>query len=574
MNRRRFFFRTGVLLVLTAAMCSVFFHSLWELQVVHGPEYRARSAMAGSTIVSLAAARGRIVDRNGTVLVSDRLCSNIVVDEDVATEDALLTLTNLCRARGVTYTENSRVFARDVDTDLIAALRELDLPGVSLTTETVRQYHTACAAHLLGRVGPVSGEEWPDYRARGYAFSERVGKDGAELAFESVLRGIPGAELVNADGSVARILSPPVPGSTVALTIDLPLQEAAEAALADFIAAAPGAGGGAAVVIEVGTGDILAAASWPSYDLSRFAADYETLAADPLHPLFHRAFQGLYAPGSTFKPVTAVAALEEGVITPDTRIRDTGVFTAYRDYQPACWLYRQSRTTHGLLNVSEALTVSCNVFFYTLGYHLGIELLDYYAGQFGLGQPTGAELPEAAGAVAGPALSARLGKTWFGGSTLAAAIGQSDHQFTPLQLACYTATLAGGGRRYQAHLLRAVLSYDGSETVSVFSPVLTGDLSLAPETLAAVRDGMQGVTAPGGTAYAYFRDFPVPVAAKTGSAQVSGNRDSNAVFICFAPSDAPEIAVAIVVEKGGGGASLAGAARAILDCYFRDYTEN
>ncbi len=179
MNRRRFYLRAGVLLVLIAAMCSVFFHSLWELQVVHGPEYRARSAMAGSTVVPLPAARGRIVDRNGTVLVSDRLCTDIVVDEDAVTEEALRTLTELCRVRGVAYTESGRIFARDVNTDLVAALRELELPGVSLTGETVRQYHTACAAHLLGRVGPMDSGEWPEYRARGYAFSERVGKDGA-----------------------------------------------------------------------------------------------------------------------------------------------------------------------------------------------------------------------------------------------------------------------------------------------------------------------------------------------------------------------------------------------------------
>ena len=564
--------RTGVLLLLTGVLCSLFFHTLWDLQVLRGAEYRARSMRAGSAVVSVAVARGAITDRNGTVLVDDRLCCRVVLGADVSPAE-LRALADLCARQGAEYTlpepgrSEGHILVADADTALVAALRELDLSGVSLETAAVRQYHTACAAHLLGRTGPVSGADWPEYQARGYAFNERVGRDGAERAFETVLHGVPGRERLDADGTVAETLSPPQPGSTVQLTLDLRLQETAEEALARFIADTPGAEGGAAVVIEVGTGEILAAASYPSYDPATFNELYGQLAADPLHPLFNRAFQGLYAPGSTFKMVTAVAALEEGVITPDTRIRDTGVFTAYRDYQPACWLYRQRRATHGLLNVSEALAVSCNVFFYTLGYQLGIDLLDYYALRFGLGRPTGVELPESVGSVAGPARSEQLGTAWFAGSTLAAAIGQSDHQFTPLQLASYTATLAAGGKRYTPHLLRAVCPADGSAPI-VSEPEPEATLSLAPETLTAVTAGMRAVTESGGTAAAYFADFDIPVAAKTGSAQVAQNAHSNAVFVCFAPADKPEIAMALVVEKGGGGAALASVARELLDCWF------
>jgi penicillin-binding protein 2 len=364
------------------------------------------------------------------------------------------------------------------------------------------------------------------------------------------------------------VITAPQPGNNVFLTLDIKLQEAVEDALSRYLAGQEENEGAAAVAIDVSSGDVLAAASYPTYDLADFNTEYSSLLQDPLRPMFNRAFQGTYAPGSTFKMVTAVAGLEEGVITPETKILDTGKFTAYEDYQPMCWLYRQYGRTHGRINVSKALEVSCNVFFYTVAYQLGIDKLNQYTTMFGLGRSTGIELPEYTGVMAGPAFSASRGLTWWGGNTLAAAIGQSDNQFTPLQLANYVATLVNGGTHYSAHLLKRVTTYDFREEVAEYTPQVMDTISLKDSTIEAVKEGMLAVTQQGGSTYKYFKDLDVKVGAKTGSAQVSVSAISNAVFVCFAPYDNPQIALALVVEKGGTGAELGALASEILKYYF------
>ena len=483
------------------------------------------------------------------------------------------------RSREITW--SSYVFAQDVEMAFIVKVKEASLSGVSIDTTTVREYNTSYAAHLLGRVGLMDSDEWNNiYQALDYPYNASVGKDGMEQAFESYLHGVPGKRAIetNDQGKVVsaddnwkideRTGEPqaPQPGCNVISTLDIKLQEAVERALADGVGAlkSEDTQGAAAVVIDVNDGGVLASASYPTYDLSTFLQNYTELANDPLNPLFNRATQGVYPPGSTFKMVTAIAGLQEGVITPTDEILDTGRYTYYKDYQPQCWYYRQYGRTHGKENVSEAIRDSCNIFFYDVGRRLGISLLDEYAQKFGLGEYTGIEVYESKGHVAGPGYTESLGQKWYDGNTLPAAIGQENNQFTPIQLANYVATLANGGTHYSAHLLKEVKSSDFSQVVYQYEPEVLNELDLDPENLEAVTRGMLMVTQPGGSAYSYgFNTLDIQVAA-----QVSSATESNAVFVCFAPYEDPEIALAIVVEKGGSGSTLSSIAVEILDYYF------
>lgn len=488
------------------------------------------------------------------------------------------------RSREITYT--AYVFAQDVQMPFIVTVKEADLPGVSIDTTTVREYNTAYAAHLLGRVGLMNSDEWNNvYQALNYPYNATVGKEGVELAFESYLHGTPGKRNIetNDQGKVVsgddnwvvnqttgETLAPD-PGDNVILTLDIKLQEAVERALATGIEGlkSEDTQGGAAVVIDVRDGGVLAMASYPTFDLTTYTQNYNTLLADPLNPLLNRATQQVYPPGSTFKMVTAIGALEEGIIEPDTEILDTGRYLYYDDYQPQCWIYRDSggRSTHGSENVSDAIKDSCNVFFFDAGRRLGISLLEQYAAMFGLGESTGIELYEATGWMDGPEYTESHGQTWYEGNTLPAAIGQGNSRFTPLQLANYVATLANGGTHYAAHLLKEVKSNDFSQVVEQYEPTVLNQLEISPENLAAVTEGMLRVTTES-SAKTYFADLGVQVAAKTGSAQVSSETESNALFVAFAPYENPEIALAIVVEKGGSGSTLANIAAEILGYYF------
>ena len=472
----------------------------------------------------------------------------------------------------------SYVFAEDVDIQFISVVKERGLVGVQFETTTVRQYNTTYAAHLLGRVGPIYAEEWEDYQALGYSMDATVGKSGVERAFEEYLRGTAGERNIETNTS-GKVTSwswrtdpetgeelTPQPGYNVTLTLDLRLQETVERALAEHVPTLEEAEGAAAVVLSVDDASVLAMASYPTYDL----ATYTSTADDELAPFLNRATMGLYPPGSTFKMVTAIGALQEGIITPADEILDTGRYMYYApSYTPSCWIYNQTGGTHGLENVTEAIRDSCNVFFYDVGRRLGIDKLNEYARMFGLGEPTGIELGEYTGVVAGPDYTENvLHQVWYEGSTLSAAIGQENNQFTPLQLANYIATLVNGGNHYSAHLLKSVKSSDFSEVIYEYEPELLDTINIDPENLEAVKQGMLAVTQPGGSAYRYFADVDVQVGAKTGSAQVSKVSDSNAVFVAFAPYDDPEIALCIVVEKGGSGSELGAIAADIISFYF------
>ena len=448
-----------------------------------------------------------------------------------------------------------------------------------------------CACSLLTlalrRFG-LNAQPHTPLREEGYGLNDTIGKDGMEKALESYLRGTDGVRAVEVDRQTGQVMAEYMvedtqPGRNCYLTVDLALQERLEQALADTLAAIKEKGenskdgdgadveGGAAVVIDVDTGEILAMASWPTYSLEHFSAQFSANNSDPMRPFFNRAIMATYSPGSTFKMCTSLAALEEGIIEPDTKIYDEGVYKRYADvgYSPRCWIYRQYGRNHGNINVSQALKYSCNYFFYEMGYQLQPERLNKYATQLGLGQKTGVELSgEKAGNLAGPeSRQANGGEKWYGADTLMAAIGQSDHLFTPLQLANYVATLVNGGTRYQPHLLKTVMDYTNTEVYEEVQPTVLNTVEISASSLAAIKEGMKGVVTEDGTASSYFAGFPIQVGGKTGSAQMVGH-SATGVFVSFAPYDQPEIAVCVVGEYASSGGSLAPVAIAAYDQYF------
>ena len=476
----------------------------------------------------------------------------------------------------------------DIQTVARISERQSDLPGVTIQVSDSREYHTTAAAHLLGRVAIIGPEEYEELKEEGYGLNDTIGKDGMEKALESYLRGTDGVRAVEVDRQTGQVMAEYMvedtqPGRNCYLTVDLALQERLEQALADTLAAIKEKGenskdgdgadveGGAAVVIDVDTGEILAMASWPTYSLEHFSAQFSANNSDPMRPFFNRAIMATYSPGSTFKMCTSLAALEEGIIEPDTKIYDEGVYKRYADvgYSPRCWIYRQYGRNHGNINVSQALKYSCNYFFYEMGYQLQPERLNKYATQLGLGQKTGVELSgEKAGNLAGPeSRQANGGEKWYGADTLMAAIGQSDHLFTPLQLANYVATLVNGGTRYQPHLLKTVMDYTNTEVYEEVQPTVLNTVEISASSLAAIKEGMKGVVTEDGTASSYFAGFPIQVGGKTGSAQMV-NHSATGVFVSFAPYDEPQIAVCVVGEYASSGGSLAPVAIAIYDEYF------
>ncbi len=466
-------------------------------------------------------------------------------------------------------------FAHDVPMEFIARVSENNYAGVDVVSVTARQVHTDAAGPILGRIGPIQDAE--EYS--GYQLDELVGVDGAEKAFESWLHGEAGTriETITPEGRVVAVseTSEPEAGQNVFLTIDIRFQEEMERLLAEGVQnliengeplRGQEAEAAAAAVIDIHTGEVLAAANYPTYSARTFSEDFSRLLEDPLNPLYNRAINGTYAPGSTFKMVTAAAALENETVTPSSTILDKVKYTYYPFPQPSC------TGSHGHVNVCDALKVSCNYYFFESGRLTGIKEIARWANRFGLGVPTGVELEnsnrETLGWVASPDTAAALNTEWWEGNTLSAAIGQENNMFTPVQLANYAATIANGGTRYKAHLLKEVLSYDYSYEYFISQPVVALELDMQPQNIAALQEGMSAVTKQGGTAYNVFRDFDIPVAGKTGSAQV-GDRPNNGVFVCYAPADDPQIAIAVAVEKGGGGSTIAPIARDVIDLYFR-----
>lgn len=504
---------------------------------------------------------------------------------------------------------NPYVFVEDASIDLISDLMGVVGNVVEVETSYIREYNTQYAAHILGYVQAMSDADMEKYRPgkenSTYDYDTKVGKDGVELAFENWLHGTNGKATVErtASGTVTSTIytEDPVPGNHVYLTIDIQLQEAVERILETGIqtlqlkrdednlkAVSEGRTddvrediqGGAIVVVDIKTGEPLAIASYPTYNLSTLLEDYDEISSTEYDPLFNRALLGAYAPGSTFKPCTAIAGLSENIINTETQILCDGVFTKYSDqgYAPECWIYTQDHLTHGNDNVTEALKDSCNIFFYTMADNLGIRKLMEYAKDFGLGESTGIELVETTGNMANPDNHLTYDvDEWVDGDTVQTGIGQSDSLFTPLQLAEYCAAIANGGTRHSAALLKSVRSFDYSRQLYQKDTEALSTVETADYNWAAVQRGMylmaNDISSSSLTVYYALGNYSyngvsLPVAAKTGTSQLGEDKTNNAIFMCYAPFDDPQIAISIVVERGQAGANLSSMARNVLDAYF------
>ncbi len=635
---------------------------LFNLQIVHGQEYREESNTRLTRETVLKAARGNILDSSGNKLVSTKMIYNLElyktkIDSDTL-NNTLLSIANTLESNGDTYIDNfpisidpmafksndsdswkksnnidatydaqacfdyyknrykvttdnnsdarkiitlryaieqngySNTKSVKIATNISSASRDKfnemssNYPGVSTSSEPTTAYpYGEVASHILGYIAKINSDELkanPDYEQNDY-----IGRTGIEKVFEKYLKGTDGIKQIDmsVDGIVTDeyISKEAVSGSDVVLTIDEELQKATEEALEDDIkkmqdgtlSGATGASEGSAVVINVKTGEVLAMASYPNYDPNLFTdgistTNWNNYINDSRHPLVNKAISDKSAPGSTFKMVTAIAGLESGAIDLNTKINDTYRYTYFKDYQPTCW----KRGGHGWLNVTEAIEHSCNYFFYETGRRTGIEKLVEVAKSFGLGQKTGIELPDE---ISGTLSSPEVDKEWTGGKTIQTAIGQLYNDFTPVQMAKYTAMLANGGKNVDVTIIKSINNPNGTQVSrnDINSYVneklgITGnsgsDLSLSEDTIAAIRKGMKGVTSDdGGTAYTYFKDFNIEVGGKTGSASV--NNGTNAWFVGFAPFDDPEIAVAVYVKNGEHGGYTAPVARAIFAQY-------
>ena len=458
------------------------------------------------------------------------------------------------------------VLAEDIGTPFISLLSDGNYAGAKVTLSSVREYETTYAAHILGYVGKIgSPEEFDRMKEKGYEYDDLVGKEGAELAFDDYLKGQDGWRMVatNNEGKVTGEFysTEPEPGNIVELTIDLDFQAQVEDFLAETVLRLNADGdetrGAGAAVVQVGTGEVLALASHPTYSLATFRQDIGELSQDLSRPMFNRATVGKYPPGSTLKPFTAMAALLHGDTTLTEKIKDTGIWRYPKDEinsYSKCW----KTSGHGNLNVTGAITNSCNYFFSELGYRMQMETLREYLVMFGLGEKTGIEIPETAGLLPENP-QGQDQAPW-------AAYGQGTQLYSPLQLANYVATLVSGGKRCQAHLLKAAKTYDNSEVVAEGNTEPLNQIEISDENLRAVKEGMKGLVE--GTLSPYFRNCVVSAGAKTGTSQVRSDTKNHGVFVCFAPYDDPEIAVAIAIERADAGAALASTAVNILNAYF------
>lgn len=673
-NKNNINLRYNLATVLTYFVGIILIGQLFNLQIVHGEEYREQSNTRLTRETSLEAARGKILDRTGSVLVTSETTFALElykskVDTQVL-NDCMLEIVNTFNkygikvpdtfpievnpyrytiegenlqkwqiANGITvgktaeqvfneYKENyvisnnsledarkiiglryeiskkgyssTRAFrlADNVSREAIAEISEKSskFPGVNVVVEPKRQYTSGnVASHILGYSGKINQEEYEKNKDR-YDINDIIGRTGIEYAFEGYLKGINGVKQIDmgVDGTASGeyVTKDAVAGSNVVLTIDANLQRIVESTLAGNIQKIASGGfgkvydaqAGSAVVMNVKTGEVLAMASYPDYDPSKFVGgistqDWNNYNNNPNHPLVNKAMQVSYAPGSTFKMISAIAALESGVVSPTERINDTGVYKlGNRTWN--CWYYTDYHTGHGPQDVTGAIKNSCNYYFYEVGNRMGIDALVKYAKYFGLGNKTGIELrDEAKGVLASKEAKGARKQTWVPGDMLNAVIGQGLNEFTPIQMAKYISTLANGGNKVDVSIVKTIINADGTEVpreeINKYVNERLGledekddGIQLNKDYLRLVLDGMQSVTQEaGGTAYNIFRDFPIKVGGKTGSAEAPGNK-VNAWFVGFAPFDDPEIAIVVMVENGGHGNYTAEVVRDIMSEYF------
>ena len=464
-------------------------------------------------------------------------------------------------------------FAEDIPTELMRKILESNfmLNGVSVEIVPFRYYpDTSLAVNLIGTVGPIFEEDWAEgenYRDRGYSYDDKVGKSGIEYWAEKYLRGTDGeiTYYLDSDGNIVdkKITKEPIAGKSVMLTLDAKMQRTVQDALANSVRELQSKGGtvtaGSAVVIDINTGGVITSANYPTYDTANLSENYDKLLADPSKPLTDRAFQGVYPIGSTIKPIVAAAALENGLYNNGETIFCAREYKYFDDYTPSCMHY------HKHMDLTAALSKSCNYFFFELGRRIGaITMTDYFK-QFGLGVKTGVEVDDSAGILVEPTSNG------FGGDTLQIAIGQMN-AFTPLQMANYVATFAIGGTHYKATLIDKIVSYDMTTVYDDCQPQISNTIELKDSTISAIKTGMLSVTVDG-TGQAALGDYPIKIGGKTGTAQVEGKAD-HSTFILFAPYDNPKIAISVVLEHGASSYASGNLVRQILDSYFVSSDEN
>lgn len=483
---------------------------------------------------------------------------------------------------------NNFVMAENVSEATVATIKEnsLSLPGVEIVETSTRSYEQGTVLpHVLGRVGKITAEKWKvtdengqvtyPLKEKGYNMNDIIGISGLESAYEDELRGKDGVETItrNSDGVIVNtaLTTVPEPGHTVQLTIDSEFQKAVDQALAKNVewikntyADSKQANAGAVVVIDVKTGGVLAASNYPSFDQNLYAAQYNEYSADENMPLFNRALQGLYTPGSTYKPSVAVAGLDTGLLNRNSTVNCTRVYTYYKDYRPRC---AQHGHGNGPIDVVNAIKWSCNIFFYDVGRRLTSDVYDAYAYKLGLGQRTGVEVSEALGH-----LTTKNDSNYTESLDIQAAIGQGNTAVTPIQLATYAATLANRGTRYRTHFVKAILDSNTGKTLQETQPEVMDVVEDKGETFDLVREGMKGVaqTIPALAAY------PYTIACKTGSPQRSEGyyvgstykHYTNAAMIAYGPAEDPEIAIGVVVEYGGAGARTGQLVADIFNAYY------
>lgn len=587
-HRRRV--RVAVLMVLCGAVFAAFFTRLAWMQFVRADYYadKAAEASSASYTVTQHAARGAIVDSAGVVLARDTTVYDVYLripaPPGTDLRETVKAIESLTGSKDV-ETQLAAFFAaasagelpvmQGVGSDVLTSFYKADLVQSGAVRAAARGVRTwpngTLLPHALGFTGPITAEQWPTARRRGLAMDAVIGQSGLEAAYDDLLRGQDGRVLVNTgfDGAVRRTvpLREAAPGATLVLTVDSALQKELQNTLLSQIEVlrttkAAGAGrecrAGAAVVVDVQTGGILAAVSVPGFDLNRYRADYAALSADAAAPLLDRVCQGLYAPGSAFKPAVAAAALTAG-IDPAATVNCTGRYGFYSGYQPGCLQYGHG----GPVDLRTALEYSCNIFFYDVGRRLGVDVFSAMARQLGLATPTGVEITEAQGR-----LTWSSDENYQAGLTLMAAIGQGNTAVTPLQLAAYAATLANCGQRPALHFADRAVNAATGETVWQYAPTFT-TVSGGEGVFGPIRDGMKRMA----RTTRVLREAPVACAAKTGSPQLAdtlpgGGHYVNSVLIGYAPADDPQIAMAVVLEYGGGGSNAAPILRAVLDAVF------
>jgi len=565
-------------------------------------------------------------DITATLLIQT-LRESYKIPEDWSDEDAraVIGIRYELDLRNVTNI-STYIFMEDVSDEALSALLELNTPGLMVESSTVREYYTKYAAHILGYMGAMDADDWAYYKQQGYAMDAVIGQSGFEEAFEEELHAVDGTRLdkVDKDGTIisqeyVKLYdedgnyigdAAPKAGNNVEVTIDIELQGIAEEELArcmevltdpdrvvpEGVYEGQDAEGAAVVVMEVKTGDVLVLASYPTFDLATMKENFNAIAEMKFDPMYNRALQGAYPPGSTFKMVTLTAAIENHKVTPDEIIRDTGVFTVPDDpsFRPTCLVWSQNPGfTHGDVDAATGLEVSCNVYFYELAYRLKIDEIDEVAKGFGLGEPTGIELNENTGHRSNPESKKQqyegLNSGFFLGDRVLTGIGQSENRFTPMQLCVYACTLANKGTRYKATFLNRVVSSDYRSLISENEPEIASIMEVSSQSWTTYYEGMERVlTGSRGTGRAFFGgakdsygDYnglwslgdEVTVYGKTGTAETFKNVSDNSAFICFAARKGgePEIAVALYGEKVAHPSNLIPVAEEIIRAYFSRY---